>query len=82
MWSKGKNIKVFRMKNKKISKEELWCEYSDMPSPMAYARCCDYDSMGNHGRYPKVKRKETGKLVKNIKKLINRFLIKPKVKTK
>ena len=53
-----------------------------MPSPMAYSRCCDYDSMGNHGRYPKVKRKETGKLVKNIKKLINRVLSKPKVKTK
>ena len=45
--------------NKKINKEDLWCEYSDMPSPLAYAKCADYDSMGNHGRFPKIKKKET-----------------------
>ena len=49
------------MKNKKINKEDLWCEYSDMPSPMAYMDCADYDSMGNHGRFSK----------KEIKKIIN-----------
>ncbi len=42
---------------KKIKEEDLWCEYSDMPSPMAYAKCTDYDSMGNHGRFPKSKQK-------------------------
>ena len=42
--------------NKKIKEEDLWCEYSDMPSPMAYVECADYDSMGNHGRYPKIKK--------------------------
>ena len=41
--------------------EDLWCNYSDLPSPMAYAKCADYDSMGNHGRFPKNK--------KNMKKL-------------
>jgi hypothetical protein len=24
--------------NKKINKEDLWCEYSDMPSPLAYTK--------------------------------------------
>ncbi len=28
--------------SKKIKEEDLWCEYSDMPSPMAYAKCTDY----------------------------------------
>jgi len=35
--------------------EDLYCHYSDLPSPMAYTKsiCTDYDSMGNHGRFPK-----------------------------
>ena len=40
-------------------KEDLWCEYSGMPSPLAYANCTDYDSMGNHGRFPKQKQKKS-----------------------
>jgi hypothetical protein len=47
--------------NKKITQEEkekevLWCNYSDLPSPMAYAQCTDYDGMGNQGRIVKKKK--------------------------
>ena len=52
------------MKKLSENKEELWCEYSDLPSPKAYADCTDYDSMGNHGRFPK---KEVKKEVKQNK---------------
>jgi hypothetical protein len=52
------------MKKLSENKEELWCEYSDLPSPKAYADCTDYDSMGNHGRFPK---KEVKKKVKQNK---------------
>jgi hypothetical protein len=45
--------------NKKNKEEDLWCEYSDLPSPKAYINCADYDSMGNHGRFPKTIKKET-----------------------
>lgn len=51
-------------KSLKTKEEELWCEYSDLPSPKAYADCMDYDSMGNHGRFPK---KEVKKEVKQNK---------------
>lgn len=37
----------------KNEEENTWCHYSDLPSPMAYVNCADYDSMGNHGRFPK-----------------------------
>ena len=33
--------------------EELWCNYSDLPSPLAYMECVDYDGMGNQGRIVK-----------------------------
>jgi hypothetical protein len=58
------------MANKKINQEDLWCEYSDMPSPLSYTQCTDYDSMGNHGRYPKIKKKETVKLKRTIQKIM------------
>ena len=58
------------MKNKKIDKEELWCEYSDLPSPMAYMDCTDYDSMGNHGRFPKNEIKKNKTLKTFFKKII------------
>lgn len=51
-------------KSLEIKEDELWCEYSDLPSPKAYADCTDYDSMGNHGRFPK---KEVKKEVKQNK---------------
>lgn len=55
------------MKYKNVNEEDLWCNYSDLPSPKAYVDCADYDSMGNHGRFPKNKMKMK-KL--NIKKII------------
>jgi hypothetical protein len=57
--------------NKKIKEEDLWCEYSDMPSPLAYSQCADYDRMGNHGRYPKIKKKESV----NLKRIIQKTLL-------
>jgi hypothetical protein len=57
------------MKNKKISKEELWCEYSSMPSPLAYSECVDYDSMGNHGRFVKEKTIKKKSLLAKILKI-------------
>jgi hypothetical protein len=57
------------MKKKKITKEELWCEYSGLPSTMAYSDCADYDSMGNYGRFTKEK-------VAKKKNLLDRLLKK------
>lgn len=55
----------------KQSKDALWCEYSDLPSPLAYANCADYDSMGNHGRFPMRKEKtKTSSIKKFLKQLI------------
>jgi len=54
--------------NKEIKEEDLWCEYSDLPSPKAYMNCTDYDSMGNHGRFPKSKNKKR-KMKRNLQKI-------------
>lgn len=61
--------------NKKVKEEDLWCEYSDMPSPMAYTKCADYDSMGNHGRFPKSKIKPKTKKVVRLKKFIQKVML-------
>lgn len=55
---------------KEITKPEqsTWCHYSDLPSPSAYIQCADYDSMGNHGRFPK-----TAKRKKMWEKILARF---------
>lgn len=29
-----------------------WCNYSNLPSPLAYQQDTDYDGMGNQGRFP------------------------------
>jgi len=50
------------------NKEDLHCHYSDLPSPMAY--CTDYDSMGNHGRFPKKKEKP-----QTMKRLIRKIAL-------
>lgn len=56
---------------KKKTNEELYCHYSDLPSPVAYAQnCADYDSMGNHGRFPQVKKKRT-----HMKRIIQKLLL-------
>jgi len=41
--------------SKKINKEEkkrrvVVITYDDLPSPMSYVECVDYDGMGNQGR--------------------------------
>ena len=54
--------------NKEIKEEDLWCEYSDLPSPKTYMNCTDYDSMGNHGRFPKSKNKKR-KMKRNLQKI-------------
>ena len=59
--------------NKQTKEEDLWCEYSDLPSPLAYRECADYDSMGNHGRFPKVKSKNEN--MSRIKNLIQKFML-------
>lgn len=56
--------------NEKINQEDLWCEYSDLPSPKAYIKCADYDSMGNHGRFPIVKQKKDSVFSNILKKII------------
>ena len=56
--------------NEKIKEEDLWCEYSDLPSPKAYVDCTDYDSMGNHGRFPKPKEKNMKTLKRTIQKIV------------
>lgn len=64
-------------------KEDLWCNYSDLPSPMAYAKCADYDSMGNHGRFPKKVKKNMKKLsVKKLWFILTVFFSKFKKKRK
>lgn len=69
--------------SEKIKKEELWCEYSDLPSPKAYIKCTDYDSMGNHGRFPKTKTNEVTSMKRTIQKLMLWFSFKfPKKKRK
>ena len=59
--------------NKKIEDADLWCEYSDMPSPMAYTNCTDYDSMGNHSRFTKPKEKI--KKMRPLKRYIQKFML-------
>jgi hypothetical protein len=52
-------------------KDDLWCNYSNLPSPLFYAECADYDSMGNHGRFPvqsKNKEKKPKTLLSKLKR--------------
>jgi len=60
----------------KIKEEDLWCEYSDLPSPKAYIKCADYDSMGNHGRFPKQKTKDISEMKRIIQKIMLWFSFK------
>ncbi len=63
------------MKNK-LEEENLWCEYSDLPSPLAYTKCMDYDSMGNHGRFPKNKQEREKKMKRIVQKFVFWILYK------
>ena len=54
--------------------EEKHCYYSGLPSPMAYVDdATDYDGMGNQGRFPKKKEKQS--MFKNILKKIMIFRV-------
>ena len=53
-----------KIMDKKIVGEDLWCEYSDLPSPLAYTKSMDYDSTS-----PKSKTKKE-KLLKTVFKKI------------
>ena len=53
----------------KEENDDLWCHYSNLPSPMSYVECADYDSMGNHGRFPvQEKSKKTKSFLSKFKK--------------
>ena len=67
----------------KENNEDLWCEYSDLPSPKAYTSCADYDSMGNHRRFPEVKNDNIKPMKRKIQKLLLWLSYKfPKMKRK
>jgi hypothetical protein len=71
------------MKTNNIDRESLLCHYSDLPSPMAYVDCADYDSMGNHGRFPQKNKLKMKKIsVKKIAFLISLLVQKFKRKRK
>ena len=57
---------------KTIDNDNLYCHYSDLPSPMAYMKndCMDYDSMGDCGRFPKIRKV---KFVGFFQKIMNWF---------
>ena len=57
---------------KEILSEEEFCHYSGLPSPSAY-ECTDYDSMGNHGRFPKQKTTSKSSLERITEKIKNKL---------
>ncbi len=71
------------MNKEKETKEErdLWCHYSDLPSPLAYTECMDFDSMGNHGRFPKGKEHEQEQSsVRRVENIISGIFLNGKSK--
>lgn len=59
-------------KKEEILSEEEFCHYSGLPSPSAY-ECTDYDSMGNHARFPKQKPASKSSLEKIAEKIKNKL---------
>jgi predicted DNA-binding transcriptional regulator AlpA len=59
-------------KKEEILSEQEFCHYSGLPSPTAY-ECTDYDSMGNHGRFPKQKPTSKSSLNKITDKIKNKL---------
>ena len=43
---------------KKIKEEDLWCEYSDMPSPLAYIKNESYGGVVSHKKLSKKEQDE------------------------
>jgi len=75
----GCNFNVVNMENR--IDEELYCHYSDLPSPMAYVveKCMDYDSMGDYSRFPKTKEKKNNIMKRMIQKILLWWsFVKPK----
>jgi hypothetical protein len=61
-------------KKEEILSEDEFCHYSGLPSPAAYQlECADYDSMGNHGRFPKQKPTSKSSLTKITEKIKNKL---------
>jgi hypothetical protein len=52
--------------SKKINKEDLWCEYSDMPSPLAYTK---------RGGYVGMSKREKPKKIEVMKKVIQKVML-------
>ena len=42
----------------KIDEDDLWCEYSDMPSPLAYIKNKDHGGVKSHGKLSKKEQDE------------------------
>jgi hypothetical protein len=75
----GYNFNVVNMENR--IDEDLYCHYSDLPSPMAYVgeKCMDYDSMGDYSRFPKTKEKKNNIMKRMIQKILLWWsFVKPK----
>ena len=67
-------ITVRNTKLEQILSEDEFCHYSGLPSPAAYQlECADYDSMGNHGRFPKQKTTSKSSLEKITDKIKNKL---------
>jgi predicted DNA-binding transcriptional regulator AlpA len=62
-------------KKEEILSEDEFCHYSGLPSPTAYQleQCADYDSMGNHGRFPQPKPTSKSSLAKIAEKIKNKL---------
>jgi hypothetical protein len=41
-----------------INEDDLWCEYSDMPSPLAYIKNEGYGGEGSHVKFLKKEKDE------------------------
>jgi len=41
-----------------INEDDLWCEYSDMPSPLAYTKNKGYDGVESHRKLSKKEQDE------------------------
>jgi hypothetical protein len=61
---------------------DLWCEYSDLPSPMVYDICMDYDGMGNQGRIGIRRMEKIGIMKKLIQKIVLWFELRSDKKSR
>jgi len=52
--------------NKKIDEDDLWCEYSDMPSPLAYTKREGYGGVENNKKLPKSKKNKMRRIIQKL----------------